>query len=116
MDTRNKILKIAEAQRLAGPLTLVTGFFDVLRAADARELADIKRRSQTLVAVVLPKPDELLPQRARAELAAALATVDYVLTVTVDELAQIPAGVIVRREDADLDRAAELVRRVTALP
>ena len=44
MDTRNKILTAEAARALAGPLTVVTGYFDLLRAEHARELAAIRQR------------------------------------------------------------------------
>ena len=60
---------------------MVTGAFDLLLAADARELAEIRASypGAPLLAVVLPVPGELLGQRARAELAAALRVIDYVV-------------------------------------
>ena len=78
MDTRSKILNADAAPRAC---TVVTGAFDVLLAADARELAEIRAShpNRPLLVVVLPLPAPLLPQRARAELVAALRMVDYVV-------------------------------------
>jgi bifunctional ADP-heptose synthase (sugar kinase/adenylyltransferase) len=78
MDTRSKILSVAAALKLRPPVALVTGYFDVLRVGDARELARV--RHHPLLVVVLPLVNEILPQRARAELVAALRVVDYVVT------------------------------------
>jgi hypothetical protein len=60
---------------------VVTGTFDVMMAADAKELLEIRGRhpEEALCVVVLPLAGALLPQRARAELAAALRVVDYVV-------------------------------------
>jgi hypothetical protein len=73
MDTRSKII----AADTAPPgCTVVSGYFDVLLAADAHDLAALPR---PLLIIVLPLAGELLPQQARAELAAALRMVDYVV-------------------------------------
>ena len=60
---------------------MVTGTFDVMLAEDARELDEIRAQGAGagLCVVVLPLAGELLAQRARAELAAALRMVDYVV-------------------------------------
>jgi bifunctional ADP-heptose synthase (sugar kinase/adenylyltransferase) len=77
MDTRRKILSVVAALELRPPVSLVTGYFDVLHAGDARELARV--RHHPLLVVVLPVADEILPPRARAEMVAALRVVDYVV-------------------------------------
>ena len=68
MDTRSKILTLAEAASLSGPLAMVTGYFDILRAGHIRDLERFRRRQSgaQLLAAVLPLPGEILPQRARA--------------------------------------------------
>jgi bifunctional ADP-heptose synthase (sugar kinase/adenylyltransferase) len=83
VDSRNKILNPEAAPRAC---SVVTGTFDVLLAEDARELAEIRARcpGTPLLVVVLPLSGPLLPQRARAELVAALRVVDYVVTVDDD--------------------------------
>jgi bifunctional ADP-heptose synthase (sugar kinase/adenylyltransferase) len=73
MDTRRKIIP---AESAPSGCTVVTGYFDVLQADDARELAAL---SKPVVAVVLPLAGELLRQQARAELAAGLRMIDYVV-------------------------------------
>jgi bifunctional ADP-heptose synthase (sugar kinase/adenylyltransferase) len=118
MDTRSKILTLAEAASLAGPLAMVTGYFDVLRAAHIRDLDRVRRREHgaKLLAVVLPAPGEILPQRARAELVAALRVIDYV--VIADEAAacrlahSLEPVEIVHLEAADARRARELKEHV----
>ena len=83
MDTRIKILTAEAARALPGPLTVVTGYFDVLRAAHVREIEAIRgrTRAQTLLAVVLPFAGEVFDIHARARMVAALRVVDYVVAV-----------------------------------
>jgi hypothetical protein len=115
MDTRTKILTAADAPRAC---TVVTGTFDVVIAADARELAEIRSAhpESPLLVVVLPLPDQLLPQRARAELVAALRMVDYV--VTADEtapdtlLASLQPAQLVRLEAVHAVRKRQLMEHV----
>ena len=77
MDTRSKILTPAAALALRErPFAIVTGTFDVLRAAHACELEEARTGAARLLVVVLPRAGELLPQRARAEMVAALRIVD----------------------------------------
>jgi hypothetical protein len=115
MDTRNKILTPEAAPR---GCTVVTGAFDLVIAEDARELAEIRagRPDRPLLVVVLPLTPELLPQRARAELAAALRMVDYV--VTADDanpdalLASLEPAQLVRLEEAQAVRKRQLMEHV----
>jgi hypothetical protein len=111
MDTRTKIIGEAEARRLPGPLTVVTGTFDPAWLGEG--LPD----EGDVLAVVLPHPDELLPLRARAELAAALRAVRWVTPV--DSAAQAEALIaalrparLVRLEEAHARRTLELRARV----
>lgn len=115
MDTRTKILPPDALPRAA---TLVTGTFDVIRAEDARELALIRARhpGRPLIAVILPLPGEWLPQRARAELAAGLRMVDYVLNPDdrpLDALlASLQPAEVVRLEAVHADRKRQLMEHV----
>ena len=113
MDTRSKILTSADS--LPRPITLVAGYFDVLCAAHAREMQKVRDRTagRPLVVVVLPCRGELLSQRARAELVAAIRVVDYVLIADNEELHRLierlkPAEVV-RLEEADLRRTRRLI-------
>lgn len=112
MDTRNKILTSTEAVwAIPRPAVLVAGTFDVLRADHVRELEALRAQhpGSAVVAAVLPG-NPVLPQRARAELAAALRAVDYVIPA---ELADaVDAAVAVNWESADAERFAELAARV----
>jgi len=114
MDTRSKILTLAAALQLRPPVALVTGYFDVLRADHARELARV--RHHPLLVVVLPLANEILSQRARAELVAALRVVDYVVTDDdggLDRLTEsLKPAEFVRLEAAEARRASQLIEHV----
>ena len=81
MDTRGKIIPREDAgERLRGkPVRWVAGHFDPLLADHVRLLQQHVAPGQYLVVEVTNPADPLLPQRARAELVAALGMVDYVV-------------------------------------
>ena len=115
VDTRSKILTLGEAQRLPGPVILVTGYFDVLRAGHARELQQVRNHTpgRPLLVAVLTHTGEPLDGAARSELVAALRMVDYVVTANYDEVDQLierlrPAD-LVRLDVADRDRTQRLI-------
>jgi glycerol-3-phosphate cytidylyltransferase-like family protein len=97
-------------------MTLVTGCFNVLRAAHVRELEAVRRPGTKLLVIVLPTPDEYLTQQARAELVAGLRMVDYVVLAdveTADRLAEILKCLpVVRLEVGDGWRSRELKEHV----
>ncbi len=117
MDTRAKILTVAAARALepARPLAIAAGTFDVLLAEDARELAEVRNRTgaRTVMVVVLRSAREVLNQRGRAELAAALCMVDYVLTAGDEEFDKLVACFrpteVVHLEGAHARRLGELI-------
>jgi len=78
VDTRTKIIPLEQARQLSGTLWL-TGHFDPLLAEHARDLRHRAAPGQTLVVEITNPENPLLPQRARAELVAALESVDYVV-------------------------------------
>jgi hypothetical protein len=79
VDTRTKIVSAGRAAELArSGATVVSGYFDPLIAAFADELAGLKRPGSPLVVLIRSTGQAILPARARAELVAALAVVDYV--------------------------------------
>ena len=114
MDTRSKILTLAAALQLRPPVALVTGYFDVLRVGDARELARV--RHHPLLVVVLPVAGEILPPRARAEMVAALRVVDYVVTADHADAEKLIESLkpveFVRLEPADAHRTRQLIEHV----
>ena len=81
MDTRSKIISAQEArERLHDrPAHWVSGHFDPLLAEHVRRLSQHREPGRLLVVEILTPAQPLLPQRARAELVAALAIVDYVV-------------------------------------
>ena len=86
MDTRNKIIPpdravslVDELRAQGAAVRVVTGYFDVLVADHVRRLGEIADGSCVLFALVLDPPQPLLSGRARAELVAALAVIDYVV-------------------------------------
>ena len=79
MDTRSKIIDPAQAARLAQTgATVIRGHFDPLVASHAERLAELKRPGIPLLVLIATPDDAILPARARAELVASLAVVDYV--------------------------------------
>jgi glycerol-3-phosphate cytidylyltransferase-like family protein len=78
VDTRSKIIPLEQARQLHGALWL-TGHFDPLLAEHARNLRQRATPGQTLIVEITNPENPLLPQRARAELVAALESVDYVV-------------------------------------
>lgn len=117
MDTRVKIVgpeRLEAVRRDARRLKVVTGYFDPLLACHARRLAALRRAGETLVVVVRDLAPALLPLRARAELVAALAVVDWVVAAEDPEpiIAALRPDELVREEQADLERREELIRLV----
>jgi glycerol-3-phosphate cytidylyltransferase-like family protein len=119
MDTRSKILTLESAPELTGRVVLITGTFDILRAAHARELEAIRERigsGALLLVAVLPGGREWLPARARAELVSAIRVVDYVVIAAGGEaeewIALLKPAEIVRLEAADARRTQELIEHV----
>ena len=118
MDTRNKILTAEAARALPGPLTVVMGYFDVLRAEHARELASIREENGggTLLAAVLPFAGEVFDIRARARMVAALRVVDYVLIADEPDpgalLAALNPQTVIHLEADDARRNREIRERI----
>ena len=113
MDTRSKILNLEAAERLMGPITLASGYFEVLRVEHARELATLQR---PLLAVVVERNAAVLGAAARAEMVAAIRVVDYVVIADyadVDRLIErIRPREVARLETADLSRTRRLIEDV----
>ena len=100
MDTRSKIVTAGTLPDVR-PVA-VTGYFDVLTADLIRELRAIRAREPEapLAAVVLPGGDSLLQQRARAELMAAVAVIDYVMIAETEDLEALLASMGSARRSA----------------
>ena len=99
-------------------MLLATGHFDVLLAAHVRELDQVRESlPDAVLLVALGTPAQpLLDARARAEMVAALAMVDYVVSLEDRQmeslLAAFPAERIVRLEAAHEQRMRELIQHV----
>jgi bifunctional ADP-heptose synthase (sugar kinase/adenylyltransferase) len=113
VDTRTKIISAAEAARVAASgAIVVTGYFDPLLAAHAERLAGLKRAGLPLLAAIAEPENPILPARARAELVAGLAVVDYVV-----ESAEGFTPCLIpncRLEQEDRARLEDLIERVHA--
>ena len=115
MDTRNKILTLAQIPKRG---KVVTGYFDLLRVQHARDLECVCLRPPhaPLIVLILQEPGELLNQHARAEMAAAMRMVDYVLIANSEDLdgilERLEPREIVRLEATDLRRTRCLVEHV----
>jgi glycerol-3-phosphate cytidylyltransferase-like family protein len=125
MDTRAKIVSADSALDLARKLKqqgrkllVVTGSFDVLLASHSLDLQTVRdgAGASTLMVVLTPPSVPLLPERARAELVAALHMVDYVVTAgegSLDEfLSRLPADEIVSRQAAGEEQTRALMAHV----
>jgi bifunctional ADP-heptose synthase (sugar kinase/adenylyltransferase) len=125
MDTRSKILSRESAVEIAcrvkqqgQKLTVVTGYFDVLRAAHIRDLAAVRSGTGTgvVMVVLLPRAEALLSGRARAELVAGLSMVDYVVTELegdIDEfVGRLPADELISRQTDDDEQTRLLMEHV----
>jgi bifunctional ADP-heptose synthase (sugar kinase/adenylyltransferase) len=123
VDTRSKIITPEEAigaavraREQGSAVALVTGYFDPLVAAHARRLEEIGAGDRTVIVVVNSPVKPVLPARARAELAAALRVVDYV--VISEEPApptwmeRLAPDAVFREEAADEVRTGDLIKHV----
>jgi len=124
MDTRSKVLNWAAAGEALGkrakrktPGVVVVGYFDPLLASHVRRLEEIGAGQKLFVVVTSPaKP--LLAAEARAELVAALESVENVVVAPADRLQDLlrlaPAGSLVLDQASDAARTGELIRHVHA--
>ncbi len=123
MDTREKIvcsdkaLDLAKRLRSDGKkLTVFVGHFDPVLAGHARRLAAVVENSTATIAVVADPPHPILSARARAELVAALAAVDYVVLPgempVVELVIRLEASRVVHGEAEDVELTRELIQHV----
>ena len=109
MDTRSKIIDAGQAARIAeSGATVVSGYFDPMVASHAERLAALKPAGQLLLILITTPPDPILSARARAELVAGLAVVDYVC----DAPDGVPPHISLDREHAE--RLTQLIGQVHA--
>jgi glycerol-3-phosphate cytidylyltransferase-like family protein len=107
VDTRGKIVSLAEARKFADQgATVVSGYFDPLLALHVCRLEEVKRPGTRLLVLIDNPPDAVLTARDRAELVASLRVVDRVAEGTDGLQPEI------RLEDQDLQSREELIRRL----
>ena len=92
-------------------MRVIVGYFDPIYAAQIRGLKRLAPAETVVVAAIADPPEPLLPLRARAELAAALDSIDYVVTDVEGALA-IPGAVVSDFRADDLQRRQELIQHV----
>ena len=120
LDTRPKIVTIDQARALAAetgsPRIAFVTHMEVLRASHVRRLDELARGRAGKLFVVLTDPElPLTPLAARAEVAAALRVVDYVVPAPEGPgpaLAAIQADLTVDDEGEDRERTRLLVEHV----
>jgi bifunctional ADP-heptose synthase (sugar kinase/adenylyltransferase) len=122
LDTRKKIIEGKAAEALIRKLRsdgtkirAVTGYFDVLLAPNVHDMTAGRDGSKLFVFVMTPT-EPVLALGARAELAASLSAVDYVVTAepgnTPDALHLFGPSEVTDFRPAEKDRMVELVRHV----
>jgi bifunctional ADP-heptose synthase (sugar kinase/adenylyltransferase) len=93
LDTRSKIISPHQIQTLEDRTARwISGHFDPLLAEHVARLRQARQPGSLLVVEVTNPARPLLSQRARAELVAALAMVDYVVMSNADAAVGLPAG------------------------
>jgi hypothetical protein len=107
LDTRTKIVEPRSIPR-DRPVRILVCHLDPLWADTAAALREQAGSGATVVVAVTDPPEPLLPLRARAELAASLYFVDYVVT----ELDPPADAEVVDLRTQDLERRQGLVRHV----
>jgi glycerol-3-phosphate cytidylyltransferase-like family protein len=109
LDTRSKILDGDGARRIADSgAMVVSGYFDPLVSSHAKRLAELKRDGAKMLVVIVTPKNAILPARARAELVASLASVDYVTEACPELTPQV------RLEHEDEARLEALIEHVHA--
>ncbi len=113
MDTRAKIVSLGEAARRASGTgaTVLYSHFDVLTAERVRLVRALAQEAGMLIAVTSEVPGSLLPVQARAELAAALAMVDFVV-IAEAPVTCFPGARFVDDRETDAARTASLIAHI----
>lgn len=122
-DTRGKILTLDQARTIAGdqrlsgqpPIAFVT-HLNVPRASHVRKLEELAAGGTGKLFLILTDPEvPLASLTARAEVAAALRVVDYVVPSSEGAepaLAAINPGLTIRDEEEDRGRTRQLIDHV----
>ncbi len=93
-----------------GQWVAVVGRFDPLTLAQAERVAKLNENGRSLLIVVEPGEDCLLPVEARAALVAALHAVQLVVIGEAHELPAHPQLEMIGDEEGERKRSAEVVR------
>jgi hypothetical protein len=115
-DTREKIVSLDQARAIAPPAVAFVTHLEVLGAAHVRKLEELAAAHPGKLLVILTDPQTpLVPLPARAELAAALRVVDYVIPAPEGAgpvLAGLHPGVVIHDEQEDTERTRLLIEHV----
>jgi hypothetical protein len=111
LDTREKIVPPADlAVRLGeGNWLAAVGRFDPLTLAQAERIAKLKEEGRSIMCVVEPGEDSLLPAEARAALVAALRGVQLVVIGGAADLKMYKQIEIITDEDGERQRSGAFV-------
>jgi bifunctional ADP-heptose synthase (sugar kinase/adenylyltransferase) len=122
-DTRSKIITLAQAASLAegsssqgSPVAAIVTHLDVLQAGHVHKFAQFAAAHPGQLFLILTDPGSpLAPLEARAEMAAALRVVDYVVPApegAAPVLAAIRPAVTLDDEGDDRERTRQLIEHV----
>jgi hypothetical protein len=114
LDTREKIVPVEQlTARLSGSEWLaVVGTFDPLTLSQAERLAEVSGNGKSILAVVEPGTNCLLPVEARAVLVAALKSVRLVVVGQSSELPQLPQLQTMSDPEGERKRSSAFVEHV----
>jgi len=112
LDTREKIVLLQDLPARLGTRRWigVVGRFDPLTLAQAERVAKLNENGRSILIVVEPGLDCLLPIEARAALVAALRAVQLVVIGEPDALPAHPQMEMIADEEGERKRSAEFVR------
>jgi len=111
VDTRTKIISNDGARKIADAV-IVSGYFDPILHTHAERLKSLQKPGQPLLVLISTPANAILPSRARAELVAGLACVDYVTEIG----STYPDGLtpLTQLETEDAARLEQLIQHVQA--
>ena len=112
LDTSEKIVPLEDLHARLGNSRwiAVVGRFDPLTLAQAQRVAKLNEDGRSILMVVEPGADCLLPVEARAALVAALRAVQLVVIGEPGSLTPYPKMEMIADEEGERKRSAEFVR------
>ena len=113
MDTRDKIVDPSGLRRDGRPLKLIIGYFDPLHAAHVRRMRQLCTPGEQIVVAIANPPSPLLSSRARAELVAGLAWVNYVVLFDEQTVRALSPQTVADERQADDERTSDLLKHVS---